>query len=927
MPQAWSFVGIRHTGFGAGSTGATVALPPEVRHNDLMFLVAACFDLERSRITISDPTFGTWTLLESEAFDDGTSYEVGYKIWSKRASGSEPASYSVSFSVPSGNVDGGILILAVFRNVGDLRAFTEARQASTGTIHSLSTAAGSVADDLHIYLMIGEAVTGSAHQDDIQYTPVSSGLVEHLDHTGRQWAFLGSKNANGGAETLRVDSATAQLHKLYSFTFRGIVVGEASLQGVGTLSSTGSFVRGGLSSLQGVGTLSSEAVLIRGEQAFLQGVGTLEPEGSVVAIGQAMLQGAGRLIIEAEGAPSRDFTRFDAYIDTPTESRGLLFYDELQPETTARRLQPVRTDVGDNPEEMRPDFGNFFGQADWHRGMGQRYFHRPGRDPAKFFWSEGFDVSEPGRLRHLRAVGQALASTTIGALAQAGGLPFVADGTVVRRGNGNFPGTWTAEDPHAGETPATTVEDLTAEGARLFAALGNNGVHVRSSGGTWSHYKPDGTTNLAISPATRVAWVKDRLMVVGGTDSRSIYEVTSSSSPPPVETLPEGWRFEHIFEAGGFIHACAINTAAGLSRVHHYGLNSSGTALEKKSSTPLPKDQICFSGAGYLGLAFLGVGRRNADGGYDPILYRATIRSDTGELDYVEVREEAGSGTADLGVRAIAPLGETVLVGWSLGSGAFGGARDGLAIYHFGRDSFAHHLRTSGGGGARRVVDILPFAGRVLFSLAGGGLYYEDLATYVGSAQLVSSLADFGSAGLKIWDRLELAHEPLPSGTSVKFEYATTPQENATWTEAFTSGTAGSEGTSVRLSGVRARFFAVRLDSLAQPGAAPVILGFSVRANPSPQQPEYQLVRYVRLLSRDRRDERAELVYQDPRELLRWLQDRLWTFVDFHEPGFSWTAWVEDVSTVEPAQPLYDSTSGEPLRDAFVVRLVMTGVR
>jgi len=683
----------------------------------------------------------------------------------------------------------------------------------------------------------------------------------------------------------------------------------------------------GQASLQGVAGISVDGGYVAGGEAALQGVGDLDPQASLISGGGASLWGVGVLSAQAEGARFRDFSRFDAYIDTPTESRGLLFYDKLQPETTARRLQPARTDVGDNPEEMRPDFGNFFGQADFHRGMGQRYFHHRGRDPARFFWSEGFDVSEPGKLRHLRAVGQALASTTIGALAQAGGLPFVADGTVVRRGDGNFPGTWTAEDPHAGETPATTVEDLTAEGARLFAALGNNGIHVRSSGGIWSHYKPDGTTNLAISPATRVAWVKDRLMVVGGTDSRSIYEVTGSSSPSPVETLPEGWRFEHIFEAGGFIHACAVNTAAGLSRVHHYGLNSSGTALEKKSSTPLPKDQICFSGAGYLGLAFLGVGRRNADGGYDPILYRATIRSDTGELDYVEVREEAGSGTADLGVRAIAPLGETVLVGWSLGSGAFGGARDGLAIYHFGRDSFAHHLRTSGGGGARRVLDILPFGGRILFSLAGAGLYYEDLATYVGSAQLVSSLADFGSAGPKIWDRLELAHEPLPSGCSVKLEYATAAQENATWTEAFTSGSAGSEGTSARLSGVRARLFAVRLNSVAQPGAAPEIRGFSVRANPSPLQPEYQLVRYLRLLSRDRRDERAELVYQDPRELLRWLQDRLWTFVDFHEPGFSWTAWVEDVSTVEPAQPFYDTTSGEPLRDAFVVRLVMTGVR
>ncbi len=906
MAQEWSLVGIEHVQIPAADGNYSVNVPAGTQEGDMMVLFAAVKDIDNQIVDIGNPTAGTWTSVVEEDFTDSqsTTLKFEFQLWYKRATASEPASYTCSFT-SAGTINGGVFVLLVLRNIGNFDVFAGPNTATNTTIHQAPSISPTQDDSCYLHVTMITNID-TIHVDGTTWSPVTSGLTEVLDHNGLIGMFVGTRNVAAGATgTSRVDTGTACNTRSYAFAFRGLVVGDANLQGVAVPSFEGSYQAAAEAGLQAVADLSPDASLLLGAQGLLQAVG--------------------RLIADAEGIRFLDFSRFDAYIESPLRSQGLLFYDELQPETVARRLQPIRTDVGDNPDEIRPDFGNFFAQSDFSHGMGQRNFHRPGRDPAKFWWSEGFDISEPGRLRHLRVLAQAFASANIGALAQVGGLPFVADGTGVKRGDGSFPGVWTAEDPHAGET-ATTVEDLAAEGARLFAALGANGVHVRDAAGTWAHFKPDGTNNLNITPATRVAWVKDRLMVVGGTGSRSIYEVTSSSSPTALETLPEGWRFEHVFEAGGFIHACAVNTDAGLSRIHHYGLNSAGTALEKKSSTPLPKDQLAFVGAGYLGLAFLGVGRKNSSG-FDPILYRATIREGTGELDYIEIREETGSGANDLGVRAIAPMGETILAGWSLGSGAFGGARDGIAVYHLARDAFAHHLKTAGGGGARRVLDIMPFGGRILVSLAGAGLYYEDLATYVSQAQLVTSLGDFNNAGPKIWDLVEVAHDALPSGTSVKVEYGTAAQESATWAEVFTSADANSEGKSGRLSNVRARLFALRISSNALASAAPVVRSYAVRGNPSPLTPEFQLTRYIRLLAKDRKDDQAELVYQDPREVLRWLQDQLWSFVNFHESGFDWIVWLEDVSTVEPAQPFYDTTSGEPLEDAFVVRLVMTGTR
>jgi hypothetical protein len=680
--------------------------------------------------------------------------------------------------------------------------------------------------------------------------------------------------------------------------------------------------------MQGVATLTPAQLGVRyGIGATMQGVAGLTPTLQGRFGFAVVMQAVARLTAGIEGVPFHDFTVYDAYLESSIRSEGLLFFDEQKPETVSRKLTPTRQDVGNNPEEVRPEFGDMFAQGDFSHGAGQRYFHQAGRDPKKYWYSEGFDISEPGKLTHLRAIAEARDSTTIGRVEQVGDLPFVVNGQRVDRGNGSWPGTWTAEDPSAAD-PDQNVLDICAEGARLYAALnvGTASVRIRDSAGVWTHFQVGGV-DLVVGTATRLAWLMSRLMVIGGTNARSIYEVAASATPTAIETLPEGWIFADLFEAEGFIHATAVNANAGLSRVHHYGLNTTSTAIEKKSSTPFPQGQLIYTGCGFPGLAFLAGGVRNSSGGYDPILYRAAVGQDLGALQYEEIRQETGAGVSDLSVRACIPMGETILAGWSLGSGAYGGARDGIAVYHIGRNAFAHHLRKTASGGALRVAGIMPYQGRVLISITGDGLYYEDLTTYFTTAQLVTSAADWNNAGLKVWDQIEISHDALAANHAIAVAYTTETFETATWNTVFTSDLEGATRQDGRLSNVKARQFALRITSTATAAATPVFLAYNVRSLPSPVNAEFQLTRFIRLLGKDRKDEDAPFVFNDPDDMLAFLQDSIYQFVNFYESNASWIAWLEDVSTVEPEQPFYDLTHGEALKDAFVVRLQMTGTR
>jgi hypothetical protein len=408
--------------------------------------------------------------------------------------------------------------------------------------------------------------------------------------------------------------------------------------------------------------------------------------------------------------------------------------------------------------------------------------------------------------------------------------------------------------------------------------------------------------------------------------STSIYEIIAGgAAPTALETLPAGWTFDAIFEAGAFIYALCINTSDVKSEVHIYGLNTGLTAIEKKGQQEFPQGQLCRSGMGYLNMALLGAGKKNTSGGFDPVLYLAQP-DDDGFLQYVKLAEETGSGSADLTVRAFTPLGESVIFGWSTGaSSAMGAARGGLGVFHLPTEAFSYYLRCS--TAANSVRSVFVYNGRVIVSLTGVGAYYEDVANLVPTATLYTSTADWNNAGRKLWDSIEISHSPLVADTRVKvYRALEVPTATTTWNESFISDTVASDGKSVKVSRLFSRLFALKIVSEADTGKdyAPEVLGFSVNSNPYPAIPEFSLMRFVRLSDVDKKENRAEEVRQDASGLLTRLLNTSYSWVKLYEPGVTWLVRVESVGVVEPSLAPFDP-SGSNSRDFYVVQLSMSG--
>jgi len=646
------------------------------------------------------------------------------------------------------------------------------------------------------------------------------------------------------------------------------------------------------------------------------GTGSFQSAAQCNYSGSVTFHGAGRFTAAAEGTPTLDFSRYDAYVEDDEGTFGVIYYEDegARKSTLSKELTPTRQDTGQNPFEIRPESGDIFSQGDFSRGAGQLYFHHQGQDSKKFLRSEGFDILEPGLLKHLHATAAAYADVNVGKLVSIGGYPFVISGYDVKKGNGSWPGSWTTEDPEVAETPGT-VYDLASSGSVGYAALGANGIHQRSSGGTWSHYNA--------AEAKRLLWSKGRLMAASDT---MMYEVVAGgAAPTPIETLSAGWTFESIFEAGAFIYACAINTADNESKIHIYAPNTDNTAIEKRGEQGFPLGQLVRSGCGYLNIILLGAGKKNTSAGYDPVLYRA-IPDDDGFLEYIKVAEEVGSGSADCSVKAFVPLGESIVFGWSTGSGcAMGAARGGLGIYHVATGAFAAHLR--GSTNANGVSGILSYGGRLVFALTGVGLYYEDTANLISEATLITSVADWNNAGLKLWHRHEITHAPLVADTRVKLYYATEiPVAATTWSEIFSSSTTSSTGASARTSDLSSRLFALKVVSYSDTGQdyAPELVSFGVYSYPAPSVPEFTLQRFIRLSDIDRKDMQAEEIRQDASALFQRLLGNAYTFVKVYEPGIIWNARIERVGGPEVVLPPFDPL-GDESGDFYVVQLVMTG--
>ena len=613
-------------------------------------------------------------------------------------------------------------------------------------------------------------------------------------------------------------------------------------------------------------------------------------------------------------ATDRDFSSISAYL----EAREIHFYEGegAEKRTETIELQPPRSDVGTNPNTMPSALGQFFAQGDFSHGSGQPYFHYESSDSAKYLYSEGFDISESGLLTHLPAIltnGTALTGGG-GRQAQSQGALYVAHGNTVKKyaSPSAVPST---VDPHNGEV-ATAVQDITAEGDRKFVALGANGIHLIDSSDAATHYND--------AQAIRLAFLKDRLIACS---ARDLYEVTAAGAAPVSKlTLKEGWTFTDLGENGEYVYATAINESAGLSKVYHFGLDTSLNFIAK-GSIWLPNNELVYSFKGlmFASLVMLGCGRVNASGGKDALLYKG-IPDGEGFLTLELVAESTGAGSRDLATRAFATYGRKVLVGWTLGASSTYGVREGLAVYDPALNSFAHHLASSTDTSTPDpVLSCSVFAGRICF-ITTDGLYYQDTTKFVATATLISSIANFQDASLKNWDETEIATKRLPNTGSVAVSYSLLHPEEGVWTVAGTHSIPDATKASFRHANVESSRLAVKIVSSAtsSQALAPEIETFSVRSNPSTANTEYEIIRTIHLLGTVSRGVRGAVKNYKPRDERDAIRAEMNNWFNWHEVDESYYVRLHKMTEIKSFTN-YSQTQGDQRKEEFVVIVALRG--
>ena len=655
--------------------------------------------------------------------------------------------------------------------------------------------------------------------------------------------------------------------------------------------------------------------------ATLQGVATMSatmhqnPQYMSGATFQGVASVAVQPIQFSDTPSDPDYTKFDSYIG----QIGLQLYEGegSRNQTTTLPLDLTRQDVGNNPSEMPSALGRQFAQNDFSHGSLQGFFHKQSSDPAAYLYSEGFDISESGILRHLNAVlaadGGALTGGSSGRMTQCQGKLFVADGTNVLVYD-PITGTVTVEDPHAGQA-AVTVNDLTTEGDQVYVALGASGIHVRNAAGTYSHYSD--------AQAILVAHVKDRLCAA---TARNFYEITVSGAAPAAKlALKEGWTFTDIGENGPYIYAPAIDEDSGLSKVHHFGLDGS-LNVSVQGSTWLPNNELCYSFLGYLGLVFLGCGRVNKDGGKDALFYKA-VPDEDGFLAFDLVAESEGAVARDLAIRALATQGRNVLLGWSLGLNSPYGEREGLARYDPALDAFSHHLASSiDTSTPEHTLSCGVFEGRVVF-VNIDGVFYEDTDNKVATATLISSVANWNNAGLKNWDQSELTTKPMPDATAeVELFYSTLHPEEGEWSSAGVHAGLNDTKSTFDHANVESPEFTLKIVSAAasDQATAPEILGFSTRSNPTEETPTHQLIRTFDFYGKKAKSRRGSAYYESPRGGRDMVRSLYLDWFRYHESDASYLVRLTGIQEIKRVST-YQQTRGSEDKERYVVIVEMEG--
>lgn len=414
------------------------------------------------------------------------------------------------------------------------------------------------------------------------------------------------------------------------------------------------------------------------------------------------------------------------------------------------------------------------GETSWHYGAGQKYADTAEAQDYRFFSSKGINPWIKGQVTLLNTVKESLNSANTNLLiAVTDTRVYVLDGATLRYTTDPYAAspTWTA----ATGLPTGTPRDMATDGTNIYLTYAG----TTNSYGLWKYTAADVASNVAYGHQLYyVDFVKGHLMVSGNSTSGSpdlYYDPSGNIGGDDYAHPISTWNWVSFASGQNAIYAAGYAGTRGA--IYKITITSAGVLDQPVVALELPSGEIPLVVYGYLGGIFVGTnkGVRYATTDSASNLVAGALIPTTGNVV---------SFTADE---------RYVWFNWSqYDSTSSGLGRLDLSTY-ISTNTPAHAsdlMLTS----TANVLAVATFNNKRIFSVSGDGIYVEDSANLVTTAELITGTYRWGIPDRKFVAKFDIRSTPL-YGTitpSISLDSGTyqsmTPHDLALSTESVATG-------------------------------------------------------------------------------------------------------------------------------------------
>ncbi len=541
---------------------------------------------------------------------------------------------------------------------------------------------------------------------------------------------------------------------------------------------------------------------------------------------------------------------YDALIEYgPTDAESLYLRLAVGPGRTMQFQtvdpEPRTPNLSENPEDMRVESGQSFSRSDFGGGEGLRRAHRregTPRDFTRFYDSKGVSITPSAK------AGEAVSVTLLKSSTQlrshnassdnwitilVGGTLFTTtshqrvdvstDPTVASP-------TWSSENPHDAEGDEE-VNGLTALNGEVYAALGSNAIHKRTTAGVWSHW-----SDLNPGSPVKLEAVKERILAWWST---KLYEAKAGANSV---LLMDTGSWTGVADAGS--HIVAVNTNG---YAYMWASEDGELVLQAQTRISSSPDEELTAVTAVGGLVFFA--SKEDDSSNLPVgrLYRGVLIG--GQIREIQLLR-TWSTAQPFGYPLVLARSRDA-IWWTIQSSS---TTAEVWKYSLTTGGVFRDLEITGttprvGGFSIVSIDDRLFVHiRAGATAADSGIWRED-TTYGDTGYLITPLVDFYSAAAKTWVGTRLHTGTLPTGTQAVLAYSTNPAAidnpaHASWTDAITATPAApGDSAETPITGTESRYIAAKL-TLTPNGtntSTPEVLAFALRGIHQPAEHDYAL--------------------------------------------------------------------------------------